>query len=508
MDDFLARAKERLIPKGGVQERTVKSGIWMGAIRVSGRALQLVKLIVLARLLAPSDFGLMGIALLSLAALQQFSKLGFNDALIQHRKGDVDRYLNTAWVVKLIRGAVLSGVLFLFAPLLAAFFDMPRATNVIRGLAALPILVGLRNPGMVYLTKDLQFHKRFAFDLGGNVVNFVGAVGFALVYPSVWALVFGNIVEDVVRVGLSYWLHDYRPWLEFDMELVRELFGYGRWILGSGILVFFINQGDDVFVGWLLSASALGFYQLAYRFSNAPATEITNAISNVMFPAYSQVQEDVDDLREGYFRTLQLTTMVSFPMAFGIVVVTPSFVRVFLGADWVPMIAVMQLLAVWGLIRSVRATVGPLFKAVGRPDYNTKLHAFKLLLIAIFIYPATASWGILGTAAVIVGSAMVENPIADYFALREINAEPVQFVRLIAYPALGSLIMALGVFLIRESIPSTTIWGFFLMVIAGVVIYSIVIISLELRFGYDIRSILKVVVGAVSENDASESDGI
>lgn len=497
MDDVLKRAKERLIPKGGIQERTVKSGIWMGGIRASGRALQFVKLIVLARLLAPSDFGLMGVALLSLAALQQFSNLGFNAALIQQKDDDVDKYLNTAWVGQLLRGAVLSGVLLVFAPVLAAFFDMPRATNVIRGLAALPILVGLRNPGIVYLTKDLQFHKRFAFDLGGNATNFVGAVGFALVYPSVWALVFGNIVEDVVRVGLSYWLHDYRPWLEFDMELVKELFGYGRWILSSGILVFLINQGDDAFVGWLLSASALGFYQLAYRFSNAPATEITHTISNVMFPAYSQVQENVGQLREGYFRTLQLTTMFSFPMAFGIVVVTPTFVRVFLGTEWLPMIAVMQLLAVWGLIRSVEATVGPLFKAVGRPDYNTKLRAFKLVLIAIFIYPATATWGIMGTAAVIVGAALIENPIADYLALRQIEASFIRFFLLLAYPALGSLIMALGVILVRESITSATIVGFCLLVITGAVIYSLVMISIELRSGYDIKGVFDLVVDSV-----------
>lgn len=497
MDDLLARAKERLIPKGGVQEQTVKSGIWMGAIRASGRTLQFVKLIVLARLLAPSDFGLMGVALLSLAALEQSSKLGFNAALIQQKEDDVDKYLNTAWVVKLLRGGTLSGVLFVFAPFIATFFDMPRATNVIRGLAALPILVGMRNPGMVYLTKDLQFHKRFAFDLGGNVVNFVGTVGFALVYPSVWALVFGNIVEDVVRVGLSYWLHDYRPWLEFDMELVKELFGYGRWILSSGILVFLINQGDDAFVGWLLSASALGFYQLAYRFSNAPATEITHTISNVMFPAYSQVQENVGQLREGYFRTLQLTTMFSFPMAFGIVVVTPTFVRVFLGTEWLPMIAVMQLLAVWGLIRSVEATVYPLFKAIGRPEYITKLQMFKLILIAVFIYPVTAKWGILGTAAVIVGAGLIEMPIAGHLALRQINAKLVNIFRLLVFPAIGGLLMTLSVLLIQEYIHSATALGFVLMVITGVVAYAIVMISAEWRFDYDIKSTLRVVSDAV-----------
>lgn len=496
MSDLLSRLKESLIPKGGNQERTIKSGIWMGAIRGSGRTLQLIKLVILARLLSPTDFGLMGVALVSLGALQQFSKLGFNEALIHRTETDVDHYLNTAWTVRFVRGIALSGILLLLAPTIAAFFDMPQVTAVVQGLAALPILVGLRNPGMVYFSKDLQFHKRFAFDFTGNMTNFVGTVGFALVYPSVWALVFGNIVQEVVKAVLSYWIHDYRPWPQIDLNLTRELFGYGRWIFGSGILVFLINQGDDGFVGWLLGASALGFYQLAYRFSNSPATEVTHVIASVTFPAYSRIQDDIDKLRVGYFKTLQVTTMLSFPMAFGIVVVAPVFVDVFLGRKWLPMVTVLQLLAVWGLIRSVAATLAPLFQAVGRPDYSTKVQALKLALIALFIYPATAAWGISGTALALVASALLSNPVEDYLALRQIKGSPREFIRILVYPTIGSLIMALGVYLVRESI-SSSLLGFGLLVLTGVGIYAAFLFGADTRLGYDIRSTIKTVAKTV-----------
>lgn len=497
MDDLWARLKANLIPKGGNQERTVKSGIWMATIRGTGRTLQLVKLVILARLLSPADFGLMGVALVSLAALQEFSKLGFNEALIHRKETDVDRYLNTAWTVKLARGVVLSGLLFVLAPAIASFFEMPQARDVVRGLAVLPVLVGLRNPGLVYFSKDLEFHKRFAFDFTGNLTNFAGTIGFALIYPSVWALVFGNVVQDLVKAVISYWLHGYRPLPEFDLGLARELFGYGRWILGSGILVFLINQGDDIFVGWLLGASALGFYQVAYRFSNSPATEVTHVISSVTFPAYSRIQDDVVKLRRGYFKTLQLTTILSFPMAFGIVVVAPIFVSVFLGAQWIPMVVVLQLLAVWGLVRSIGATLYPVFQAVGRPDYSTKLQALKLVLIGIFIYPATEAWGINGTAAVLIGAALIENPIADYLAIRQIEGSVSEFVRLLAYPAVGSLVMALGVLVVRDNVAPRSIPGFGLLVITGIGIYAGFLFAADSRLGYDVRGIWKTIAGAI-----------
>jgi PST family polysaccharide transporter/lipopolysaccharide exporter len=189
---------------------------------------------------------------------------------------------------------------------------------------------------------------------------------------------------------VSYVIHGYRPRPEFHHGIATDLFDYGKWILGSGIVLFLINQGDDAFVGWYLGATALGFYQLAYRFSNAPATEVTHIISRVVFPTYSQIQTDKEKLRTGYFRTVQIVTVISFPMAVGIAVVAPTFVRAFLGEQWLPTILAMQILAFWGIIRSLGAAVGPLFNALGQPDVNTKLQTLKLVIIAIFIYPATA----------------------------------------------------------------------------------------------------------------------
>jgi PST family polysaccharide transporter/lipopolysaccharide exporter len=451
-------------------------------------------LVILARLLSPAAFGLIGIALLTLAIFEQFTEFGFDAALIQRTETNVDRYLNTVWSVQLMRGALLAGGIFLLAGPTARFFGEPRATPILQVMALSPLLFGFRNPGVVYLQKNLEFHKQFVLVMSESVAMFVVAVTTALALQSVWAIVYGTLAGKVADVLASYVVHGHRPWPELDPELARELFTFGKWILGSSVLVFLIAQGDDAFVGWLLSASALGFYQLAYRYSNAPATEVTHVISSVVFPTYSQLQDDIEQLRAGYLKTLQFVSLVSFPVAIGILLVTDPFVRVFLGSKWTPIIVVMQILALWGLIRSIGATTGPLFKAINRPDYETKLQLLKLVLIAIAIYPATATYGIEGTALVIIGSAFLPMPLSLWIVSKEIGSSLLTVLHQFLYPTVGCVIMALSVTIIRNWLAlESSLVAFFLIILAGSVSYSVALLAFEWWVGFGLRSLIATV---------------
>ncbi|GAI54637.1 unnamed protein product, partial [marine sediment metagenome] len=196
---------------------------------------------------------------------------------------------------------------------------------------------GFVNIGVLYFQKELEFNKQFIYRASGTLADFVVAVAAVLILKSVWALVFGLLAGNFVRLIVSYLVHPYRPHFKLDLAKTKELFGFGKWILGSSILVFLITQGDDIFVGKLLGITFLGFYQMAYRISNAPATEITHVISQVTFPAYSKLQDNLPGLREGYLKTLQLTAFISIPLAGGIFILAPEFTTIFLGDKWMPM---------------------------------------------------------------------------------------------------------------------------------------------------------------------------
>ena len=258
--------------------------------RILQQVMNFTKLIILARVLHPRDFGMLGIALLILATLETFSRTGFQQALIQ-RKGDVTSYLHPTWTVQAVRGVVLCAILFICAPYIASFFEAPDAEPIVKAICVVLIFQGFTSAGMIIIRKELLFNKQFLFNFVGSAVDFIVAVAAAFILRSVWALVLGMLAGNLVKAVMSYFIHPYRPKISTDFKKMGELFRFGKWILGSSIVVFLITQGDDFFVGKLLSATMLGFYQMAYRISNMPATEYSHLIATVMFPAYSKLQD-------------------------------------------------------------------------------------------------------------------------------------------------------------------------------------------------------------------------
>lgn len=389
------------IHQESLSRRVVRSGFWVFALRITDRVFYLTRLIILARILSPHDFGLLGIAMLAMLTLENFSQTGFQAALIQ-KKENIENYLNSAWTIGILRGVVLFSILYFIAPYVAAFFNVPPAKSIIQVISLSILLQAFTNIGVVYFQKELEFNKQFIYQLSGTLVDFIVAVSAAFILRSVWALVFGLLAGNAARFIASYLIHPYRPHLSFNLGKAKELFGFGKWVLGSSILIFLITQGDDAFVGKLLGATMLGFYQMAYRISSMPATEITHVISQVTFPAYSKLQDNIPKLREAYLKVLQLTAFLSFPIAGLIFIFAPDFTTIFLGEKWMPMVPAMQVLCFFGVTRSISATMGPILYSMDRPKILTKFACIQLIMIAIIIYPLTIRWDIMGASLAIL----------------------------------------------------------------------------------------------------------
>jgi O-antigen/teichoic acid export membrane protein len=316
----IMQEKHKNIKKSGktLPQKMVQGGAWISSLKIIRKVLSLIRLVVIGRILAPSDFGLMGIALLTMSALETFSTFGFKQALIQ-KKENTDNYLDAAWTVLIIRGFVVFIIVYLVAPYVAFFFQSPEVKTIIQALGLVTFFQAFTNIGVIFFQKELEFNKIFIYRFVGISTNFIVAVAAAIILRSVWALVLGLLAEKVVNIIVSYLIHPYRPHLSKDIEKAKELFGFGRWILGSSILVFIGKHIDDIFVGRVLSATALGFYQMAYRISNMLETEITQVISSVAFPAYAKIQDEQTRLQKAYFRIMRLTIAVSLPITVGMV---------------------------------------------------------------------------------------------------------------------------------------------------------------------------------------------
>jgi len=498
MKERLHRLLQQITPSGSVLQRTVKSGIWVSATKMSLRLSQVLMLIILARFLPPRAFGLIGIALLTLSATRRFTEIGLDAALIRQKADNVDEYLDTTWCLEVGRGVLIFAVLFVSAPFIAEFFGEPRASDIVQVLAISPLLKGFRNPAVVYFRKDLSFHKEFVYQASGGLSQLLVAVGYVLYSPTVWALVFASISRPAVQSLLSYWLHGYRPWPSPDLEAAKELIDYGKWITGASIIKFVHSQGDDAFVGWFLSASALGFYQYAYRLADLPATEVSGIISQITFPAYSQLQGDMNELRNALLQTTRMTAFIAFPTAFGISLVAPSFVRSIIGSEWVPMIFTMQLLAMYGLMHSITRNFGSVWKSLDRPDLITKMGVIRVICIALLIWPATARWGIEGTALVVTGVYLFPMLPLDVYLTSKLTETPsMKFYKEYFYPFIAAATMFGVLWSIRNFVQLSPIVEFVLLVPSGAIIYILVSAILEWRFDWGIERIIRMIARGI-----------
>jgi O-antigen/teichoic acid export membrane protein len=213
-----------------------------------------------------------------------------------------------------------------------------------------------------------------------------------------------------------------------------------------------------------------------------------------MFPTLSEVQNDTEKLREGFRRAVQLSTIVAFPMAAGIAAVAPQFVPVVLGNQWREAIPVIQILAVWGGIRAYGSNVGAVYKATGNPNIEASITALKVIAIAIIIYPAAEWFGLIGVASAVILSSTLSTPIHFYYIMSITQGKAIEFLKLIAYPLISSITMAVGVMMINTHIlVGTSIFNLVLMIVSGVIFYVILMIVFERVFGIELTQLYQIV---------------
>ena len=486
-------------PAGGEHRtlgaKAVKGGIWLFAASVVHRGLGFARTIILARLLSPDDFGLMGIAVLAISSLDTFSKLGLEPALVQ-KKEDIRGYLDTTWTIQLVRAAILFAILYFGAPMIAGFFRSGKAVSVIRAIAFLELLMGAKNIGVVYFQKELRFGRSFALSASEIMVNVVVSVALAFLLRNVWALVYGSLAGAFTTFVLSYILHPYRPRLSLQMAKAKELFDFGKWLFGKSVLYFLLTQGDNAFVGRVLGVTYLGFYQMAYNLSYAPFMTVISILAVVMFPVYSIIQDDAQRLSKAFLETFQLNMFMLVPVAAGVALLGRDFTMIFLGAKWEPMITALIILVFSGLLNSVIALAGNVFYGIGRPKLDTLLEGVRLLVFAALICPLTMRWGITGTAVSVLAGSCAALVGFIYNLLPVIRVRLRQFIGCALYSILSAAFMV-GVVLFLRTVLMGGMPGFlisFAVAIAAYILASYVCIRYA---GYGIYDIIRNRIKAV-----------
>lgn len=459
-------------------------------MRATHQVAHVVRIVFLARLLTPDDFGLFGIGVLVLTIVNGLSASGFRSAVIHHRDAPPREYLGVLWSVGLLRGAVLGMLVYASSGSVAIFFVEPQVEAVVKVLALMPLIGSLENPALVELERGVQLKGTAIPPMVSSVVDLAVSIPIAVVTGSVWALVWGHIGGQCAAVAASYAVRPWRPHMDFDRKKIRKLFQYGKWLTGGSALHLVYNNGDDLAVGKLLGSADLGLYRLAYSLSNMPADYITKLVGQVAFPAYSELQARPRQLREAYETTLLLVSSLAIPMAVGLCLLAPEGVEYFLGAKWIPMVPALQLLAGWGLIRAVGANSGPLYQAVGRPDVGTKIQFAKVVTLVPMLVVAFAYGGLTAVAAAIVLNALLVAPWNFRAQFRLSGSSPGRILGLLGPAILATVLMAGLIGVLKALGWSKGVGGVALVVAVGALFYFLVLAILDARSEQKIRSSL------------------
>ncbi|HUL01998.1 MAG TPA: lipopolysaccharide biosynthesis protein [Gemmatimonadales bacterium] len=365
-----------------------------------------LRTLILARLLSPHDFGAMGATLVVLNAVEALTETGYETALVQ-RRDDVDRFYDTAFTIQVIRGLVLAVLLWLAAPLAAAFFREPVLVPVLRATAVVVILRGVANPARVRWIRDLRFDTLFWWRLPEVVVTLVVAITLGFVLRNVWALVIAFIASQVTSTVASHIVARRPVHLALDRERIRELTHYGKWVLATQVMTFLSLQGDNAFVARALGVAALGFYQVAFRIAELPIVGLTQVVTQVGLPSLSALHRERERLAAWYFAAQRLVLAAHGAFVVVVLLFGGAITRVILGARWLPIVPALKILVVGMLFRSVVTLGATLFNALGEPRFAYQLNAVHLVIMAATIYPLTQWMGGLEGVATAVSLSLV-----------------------------------------------------------------------------------------------------
>lgn len=474
---------------GDLRQQTVSGIGWTSVAQVSKQGLQFIISVILARLLSPEDFGLVGMVIVFTGFASLFGELGFGAALIQ-REIIEDKHCSSVFWLNLIVGVILTAIIMVAAPLISAFYNEPRLivlTSIISINFSVSALGMVQN---AMLNRKMAFRSISIVEMVSTLAAGSAAIFLAWRGYGVWSLGWQVVITTIITV-IGYWyVSGWRPQLSFDWMAIKDLLAFSGNLLGFNAFNYWARNADNLLVGRFLGTVELGIYTRAYTTMLLPIGQITNVLGRVMFPALSRVQQDKVRVKRIYLRSVAMIALISFPMMMGLFVVADHFVLALYGAKWKMVTGVLQILCLVGMIQSIVATVGWIYQSQGRTDWM-----FKWGLFVGFMGVASFFIGIyLGTVEAVALSYAAVNFLLLYWNFsipgKLIDVTFLEVVFNVAGIFCCAAIMAVVVWLLGMLLPvNWPDWAFLIVQsLFGVTVYGALIHLFEVPAYSEVRS--------------------
>ena len=465
-----------------IKQKTINGMAWSVSERISLQVLHMGISIILARLLEPSEFGLIGMLAIFTNIAQSILDSGFGSALIQ-KKDATQTDSSSIFYFNLFIGIILASAFFFFAPSISNFFQQPSLIPITRALSLSLIINAFSLIQLSMLRKKLDFKNIFFVGLISVIFSGVCSIVAAIMGLGVWSLVIQTLSQSLAQACTLWLLNKWRPVGNFSFSSLKTMFSFGSKLLVAGLLETFFKNLYDTFIGKNYSTSELGYYNRA-RTSESAATATTSmALATVIFPAFSPFQDDNQTLKSVHSKTIKMSMFLHIPLMIGLIAIAEPLLLFLLTDKWANSIVYFQLLCILGLVYPIQVQNFNLLRIKGRTDYILNFGIFKHLLTAIALF-LTYRHGIIALIIGQVAVAVVSQLIASYFAGRLIEFSILDLLKTIWLSSTLSLAMGTILYFVGKLNIEIHLLKFSLQIFIGIIFYyfiNIMIKSPELK---------------------------
>jgi O-antigen/teichoic acid export membrane protein len=465
-----------------LKNKTIWGIIWSLSASIGKQFIQLIIQIVLARLLLPADFGIIGMVTIFITMSQVFIDSGFTNGLIRDKDSIQEDY-STVFFFNLIVAILLYLILFVSAGLISEFYRKPELVTIIRLLSLVLIINAFGLIQRTILIKKINFKSQMKIELISSTISGVIAIVLALLGLGVWSLVIRTIVMQLMQAILLSLSNRWVPSLVFSVPTFKKLFTFGWKLLLSTIISKLYDNINYLIIGRVFSATDLGFYTNAQRIRDTPSDVITSSIQNVSFPILSSIQDDDEMLKRGYRKIIKNTVFITFPVMMGLTAVANPLFSVLLGENWMPAVPYFQILCLAALFNPLNAINLNMLQVKGRSDLFLKASVYKrtVFFTCTISVVVILHMGIYGLLWISVANSYIAYFINTFYSKKLVSYTLLEQVKDIKTTYILSGIMAIGIHSLSYILQTSDLILLIIQIGSGIVIYILLCIIFKVQ---------------------------
>lgn len=465
---------------------------WAGFSQAGRVVLQLISLAVLARLIPPSEYGLMAMAgvVTNLAGLLR--DMGTAAAVIQKNKL-TDELLSTVFWLNMLIGTTVALALFVFAPLIAAGFREPSLKDVLWALALIFPITSSAATHQALLERASSFRELAVIEVGSACVGLVAAIVGALMGMGVYSLVLQSVVTQLLSTLMLWRTSRWRPRRIWSQSEFKGLLGFSGHLSLFNFINYFSRNADGVIIGRYLGSTTLGAYAMAYKLMMFPLQSMTMVAARSLYPIMSRQQDSVHEMASLYLRAVGLIAFVTAPLMVGLFVLREPFVRIAFGPQWDSVVDILAWLAPCGFIQSIVSTTGTVFMARGRTDVLSRI-GFVTAIGQVSAFAIGVQWGVIGVVQCYLLANIFNFVICMTFAMRQLDTSFLKLITVLSRPVCFSLLMGGLVFLFQSYRPASidsSLFSFIFSVGLGIAVYAAFIFFLARHHLFNALAVIR-----------------